>query len=86
MTNIRKHASKIMGFQHVVLQVSGSFLFFRGNVFQPNKDLVLRSEDDEEMLIVLRFKAQVRIRAIDFIAPNNAGRPTTVKFSSISLI
>ena len=49
------------------------------NLFSSNKDDVLQSDDDEQLLIVLPFTAQVRISAINFVGPKNDARPVIVK-------
>lgn len=49
------------------------------NLFSSNQDDVLQSDDDEQLLIVLPFTAQVRIRAINFVGPKNGSRPVIVK-------
>lgn len=41
------------------------------NLFDGDSDAVLRSDDDPQMLIVIPFTAQVRVRAVNFTGPQN---------------
>jgi len=49
------------------------------NLFDADEAMVLQSDDDEQLVLVVQFTAQVRIWGVNFSGPKTDARPTIIK-------